>query len=39
VRGLRIADASIYPIKLDGNTGIPAYIAGGVIARKILEGQ
>ena len=37
VRGLRVADASIFPIKLDGNTGIPAYAAGGVVARKILE--
>lgn len=39
VTGLRVADASIYPLKLDGNTGIPAYIAGGTIARKILAGS
>jgi hypothetical protein len=32
------ADASIFPIKLDDNTGIPAYVArGGVVARKVLE--
>ena len=36
VDGLRVADASIFPLKLDGNTGIPAYVAGGVVARKIV---
>ncbi|GAB5036497.1 glucose-methanol-choline oxidoreductase [Nannochloropsis oceanica] len=39
VKRLRVADASIFPIKLDGNTGVPAYIAGGVIAKKILAGK
>jgi choline dehydrogenase len=38
-RGLRVADASIYPFKLDGNTGMPAYVAGCVVARAILEGR
>ncbi len=37
VKKLRVADASIYPLKPDGNTGVYAYIAGAVIANKILS--
>ena len=37
VDGLRVADASIFPLKLDGNTGIPAYVAGGIVGRKVVE--
>lgn len=39
VKRLRVADASIYPIKLDGNTGVPAYIAGAIVGKKILKEQ
>ncbi len=39
VRGLRVADASVVPVKPDGNTQIPAYLVGATIAEKILAGR
>ena len=39
VRNLRVADASIVPVKPDGNTQIPAYLVGATIAEKILAGK
>ena len=38
VAGLRGRGRVHLPLKLDGNTGIPAYVAGGgAVARKVLE--
>lgn len=39
VTGLRVADASIIPVKPDGNTQMPAYLVGATIAEKILKGK
>ena len=39
VRNLRVADASIVPVKPDGNTQVAAYLVGATIAEKILAGK
>lgn len=37
VSQLRVADASILPVKPDGNTQVPAYLVGATIAEKMLR--
>ena len=37
VTGLRVADASILPVKPDGNTQMPAYLVGATIVEKMLR--
>lgn len=38
VKGLRVADASIIPVLMRGNTNIPSIMIGEKIAASILEG-
>lgn len=37
VKNLIVADASIIPYHVDGNTSAPAYIIGSIVAEKILS--
>lgn len=37
VRNLIVADASVIPYHVDGNTSAPAYIIGATIAEELLE--
>ena len=39
VKGLRVADASVFPVKPDGNTQVPAYLVGAIVVDKILRGE
>ena len=37
VENLLIADSSIYPVSCDGDTTAPAYLAGAIVANKLLK--
>lgn len=39
VQGLIVADASIFPFPVDGNTSAPSYFAGYTIAKQLMENR